>query len=441
MPSRKLRRLLFPFLTLSGALVLPAPLVSAAPLSLDEIFQRAAARSEGLSQAQLDILRQERAVDAAKALGGSKVRLQAGLDGQQSYVEDRDPEANSQLRPNLYTEWRYPLYDGGSSRTQAETARRLVQAETWDLASQREELYLSVAQLFYNILGFKQDLKNLRESEAVYRERVATLTRREKIGRARAAEVLSARTQLQLLLSQIVAAETNMRVAEQRLLWLADMQGPLELRDELGTEQLMRLETPQRSVPLPTIEAAKARVEAAQLRREASEAASKPQLDFIASHRWSYPNDESNNTFSLGLGLNWLIYDAGQIRSTAAGLELEKQRAQLDQQLLTREASLEQNLANRAWQDGIAQLRDLERADKAAELNLKAQEREFENGLLTNLELTQALDTKLQVKRTLDQTLYRTKFAYVEAQLRAGRLRLTQAEPGPKAAGGQPPGR
>lgn len=423
------------------AIASEAGLLHAAPLTLDEIYQRAAARSESLSQTQLEVLRQERAVDAAKALGGSRVRLQAGVDNQLSLVEDRDPESKNQLKPNLFTEWRYPIYDGGNSKKQAETARRLAEASSWDVASLREELFLTVANLFYEVLAYQKDLKNLRESESVYRERVATLSAREKIGRSRTAEVLAARTQLQLLLSQIVAAESSLHIAEQRLLWLADMQPPLDLRDSISTESLMRVEVPTRTALAPTVEAAQARVEAAELRRASTEAAAKPQFDFIASHRWSYPNDDSNNTFSIGVGLNWLIYDAGQVRNTVAGLEIEKQKAQLEQQLLTRQASLEQSLANRAWQDGIDQLRDLERADKAAEANLKAQEREFENGLLTNLELTQALDTKLQVRRTFDQTLYRTKYAYLEAQLRAGRLKLSKAEPAPKVEPGRPQGR
>ncbi len=409
----------------SLAFCLIASRAQAAPMTLEEIYRRATSRSESLSQSRLDIQRQERSLDVAKAAAGSQVRLQANIDGQESHIRDREPAWKNSLKPNLYTEWRYPLYDGKSSYSQQEAARRLIAAETWDVANEREELFLSCARLFYDILGYQQDLKNLRESEEVYRERVATLSQRERIGRARSAEVLAAKTQLQLLLSQIVAAENEMHIAEQRLLWLADVPPPLNLKDEIKPETLNRLETPSRPAAAPLVEAAKARVEAVDFRAKSTAASTRPQLDFIASHRWNYPNDDSVNTFSLGLGLNWLIYDAGQNRNQVAGVELEKQQAQLDQELLTRQASLDQTLANRAWSDGIAQIRDLEQANKAAEQNLKAQQREFENGLLTNLELTQALDTKLQVKRTLDQALYRTKFAYIEAQLRAGRLKIT----------------
>jgi outer membrane protein TolC len=132
------------------SLLLSLPL-QAAPLTLNQVFQQASARSEPIQQAQLDIQRQEAARNEAQSLQGSRIRLDAGLDAAANKIEDRDLKTG--LEPTIRTEWRHPLYDGGGREARIEATRSSQEAAQWDVVRLKEELYLQCAQLFYSIIG------------------------------------------------------------------------------------------------------------------------------------------------------------------------------------------------------------------------------------------------------------------------------------------------
>ena len=85
-------------------------------------------------------------------------------------------------------------------------------------------------------------------------------------------------------------------------------------------------------------------------------------------------------------------------------------------------ASCLEHFAAEAFTVSRFRRRRCDQALAAAERNVKLQQNEFENGLLTNLEVMQALDQRLQIKRNRDQAVYNAKLAYVEAQLQVSGL-------------------
>jgi outer membrane protein TolC len=222
------------------SLLLSLPL-QAAPLTLNQVFQQASARSEPIQQAQLDIQRQEAARNEAQSLQGSRIRLDAGLDAAANKIEDRDLKTG--LEPTIRTEWRHPLYDGGGREARIEATRSSQEAAQWDVVRLKEELYLQCAQLFYSIIGQERDVANLRESETIYRERIATLQQRARIGRSRRAEVLAAETQLEVIRAQLAASQQALRSAKSRLRWLIGAEASLDIQDTIDLAQL-RQKTP-----------------------------------------------------------------------------------------------------------------------------------------------------------------------------------------------------
>jgi outer membrane protein len=332
-----------------------------------------------------------------------------------SKVGSRDVQG--EWEPSLQTELRHPLYEGGSIRAQLQSVEYLTTAARWDLEAAKEELYLQVAQLFYQIIGSEADIGNLHESERIYRERIRTLKSRARIGRSRDAEVLAAQTQLDAIVAQIKAAASARDIAQRRLAWLTGQAPPLTLRDRLNLADL-KLSPSQQKV-LPSVEAAKARVALAESRIEEARSVNKPRVDAIAAHNWNYPfpDGEQLNRLSFGVGLTWTLYDAGEVEASVSTALIERNQANVTQTLETRENSLIREQAEQAFQDGLVQIRLYDQALAAAERSVKIQQDEFENGLLTNLEVMQALDQRLQIKRNRDQAIYNAKLAYIEAQL------------------------
>ncbi|HYX36483.1 MAG TPA: TolC family protein [Oligoflexus sp.] len=386
-----------------------------AAFTLDQTFDLALSQSENLTLGRLEIERQQQSGEAIRTLNQPRARIAGDFSRVYSKVGGSDVRGDWQ--PSLHTELRQPIYEGGSIQARLQSVEYLTTAARWDFEAQKEELYLQVAQLFYQIVGSDSDIANLRETERIYRQRVSTLQKRASIGRSRDAEVLAARTQLEATNAQIQASIASRDSAQRRLAWLTGQSGSLNLSDRLSITD-MKLTGKQEKI-LPTVEAARIRVALAESRIEEARTATKPRVDLIAAHDWSYPfpDNEQVNRLSFGVGLTWTLYDAGEVEANVKTAVIERSQANVTQSLETRENRLIREQAEQAYRDGLEQIQLYDKALAAAERSVKIQQEEFENGLLTNLEIMQALDQRLQIKRNRDQALYNAKLAYIEAQL------------------------
>ncbi len=410
----------YPKLTLA-LLAWILPLRVDAAFTLDQIFEQSMKKSETLGLGQLAIEAQEAATSEIETRKNPRVRMSGEFD--RVYSKLGDQNVLGQWQPRLLTEIRQPLYEGGSIKAQLNSVEQSAAAARWDLQGQKEELYRQVGQLFYQILSSEQDLLNLRESERIYRDRVKTLEARARIGKSRSAEVLSARTQMDAISAQIKATASQRDIAQRRLAYLAGTTAPLELSDRLLLSESSISSKNQQ--PIASVQAAQARIALADSRIEEKRSAVRPRIDLIAQHNWQYPfpDEQQFNSLSFGVGLSWTLYDAGENEAAIRSAVIDKNKAALTETLQTRESKLALDQAQQAYQDGLEQIRLYDKALEAAEKNVRLQQQEFENGLLTNLEVMQALDTRLQIKRNRDQAIYRAKLAKVEALL------LTQGLP------------
>lgn len=405
------RSLKIPLVGLTWALSFQA----SAAFTLDQTFDLAIKKSESLTLGQLEVERAKQTGEAIKTRARPRLRLSGDFDRVYSKVGSSDIQGDWQ--PTLQTELRHPLYEGGSIRAQLQSVEHLTTAARWDLEALREEIYLQVAQLFYQIISSETDIGNLHESERIYRERIRTLKARARIGRSRDAEVLAAQTQLDAIVAQIKAAASARDIAQRRLAWLTGQVPPLALIDRLNLADL-KLSPSQQKV-LPTVEAARARVALAESRIEEARSVNKPRVDVFAAHDWNnpFPDGEQSNRLRFGVGLTWTLYDAGEVEANVSTAVIERNQANVTEALQSRENTLIREQAEQAFRDGLVQIRLYDQALAAAERNVKIQQQEFENGLLTNLEVMQALDQRLQIKRNRDQAIYNAKLAYIEAQL------------------------
>jgi outer membrane protein TolC len=386
-----------------------------AALTLDQTFDLAVKKSESLTLGQLEIERAQQSGEAIKTRNRPRARVIGDFDRVYSKVGSADVRGDWQ--PSLQTELRHPLYEGGSIKAQLQSVEHLTTAARWDLTAQKEDLYLQVARLFYQIVSAEADIGNLHESERIYRDRIRTLKARARIGRSRDAEVLAAQTQLDAIIAQIKATASARDIAQRRLAWLTGQAPPLALRDQVNLANLQL--SPSQGKVLPSVEAARARVALAESRIEEARSVNKPRVDLIAAHAWNYPfpDGEQANRLSFGVGLTWTLYDAGEVEANVSTALIERQQANVTETLETRENTLVREQAEQAFRDGLVQIRLYDQALEASERNVKLHQQEFENGLLTNLEVQQALDQRLQIKRNRDRAVYDAKLAYVEAQL------------------------
>lgn len=391
-------------------------------LGLDELYHRSLEQSEVLQSSRLDIDISDS--ERQRALSAQKPRLTLDADGSYHVSKlDRKKWGNA-WDSGVKTEFRQPLYDGGLSQAAIKAGEATVESAKWDYKTNEQTLYLQVASLFYELIAQKKDLMNLEDTIKLYRQRVGDLNERKRIGRSREAEVLSARTQLELTNSMIAATKINIAAAEEQLAWLSGLPPPLQLDDTLAMGELEPKNVPAEKAFIPSVAAAQARIEAATAQIDLARAGLMPKLDFIATHNWRYldASEQGSHDFAIGLGLSWTLYDAGEIHAAVNSANLQRSKATVAKQLADREGNLNLSLARRQLDDSLLQIKTYRSALEVVEKTLKVQQQEFNSGLITNLEMLTTLDQRLQIRRNLDQAIYRAKLVYIQSKVYAGTL-------------------
>ncbi len=407
-----------PFLTRAAlALAFATSPWAQAATTLQELYQKAEQTSERVQSAQLSIERQDYASQELKSKDAARINLKAETDATRSRLGEA--EWKSRAEPSLGVELRYPLYDGGANSAVLAGSEALKAAASHDTSQEKLNLKLAVTRAFYEVLAAEADLKNLEASRSIYQKRIATLEERQRIGRSRTSEVQAASTQLQLLLAQIQQARTTKDLASYRLAWYTGLKQPFDLRDELAMDRLQEAPKPLSAATSPAAAAAAARAKAAEQQIEKIRANTRPRIDAIAAYTYTRPNELNSQKLSAGLGLTWTLYEAGETHAAIAGAGLDKEKALLSEREQLHQSELDLRTVQENWRQGLDQLKSLEQAYTSSSKALRTQQQDFDNGLITNLEIMQALDTQLQVKRTLDQTVFRLKQAYTETQLRS----------------------
>ncbi len=385
-------------------------------LSFEELFQKALGASEKVGIASLQKDRQALQTQQLESQESTRLTFKAGAD---LAARRRDSQATTQgFEPDASLELRHPLYDGGQLSAKKAKAEALTKAADHELSQEQLSLKLSLNKAFYELLAAETDVRNLTASRKLYEKRIATLKERQKIGRSKSSEVLAAQTQLQVLIAQSAVAEAALHQAELKLSHLSGLEAPFSLIDSLHLDTIRQASPTNETPPSPSLAAAKARTEAAEQEMTSQKANTKPKLDAIAAYNWSRSDDIQQQKLSAGLGLTWTLYDAGESTAMVSGANLEMQKAALQEKELLRQVGLEFQLAQKSWTEGLLQVTSLEQAYEIATQTVRVQQQDYDNGLVTNLELMQAMDTQLQVKRNLDQAVYRCKQAYLETQLR-----------------------
>ncbi|RYZ57611.1 MAG: hypothetical protein EOP07_09440 [Proteobacteria bacterium] len=389
-------------------------------MTLDEIYGQALQQSEVLQTSQIDINIAGSERDRALTLIKPRVALSA--DGTYHINKYDKADWDNNWDSGVRTEFRQPLYDGGVSSASIAVAKAGIETSKWDYKTNEQNLYLQISSLFYELIAQNKDLLNLEETIKIYKQRIGDLNQREKIGRSREAEVLAARTQLELTNSMIVATKINIGAAEEQLAWLSGQKPPLTLEDNLEVSEIQSTIIPQTKAMLPSVEAAQARINAADAQIDLVRTGLNPSLDFIAAHNWRYldASQEGYHDFAIGLGLNWILYDAGSVNAAVTTASLQKSRAAVQKQLADREGDLNLNIAKRKLTDSLLQIKTYRSALDVVERTLKSQQAEFASGLITNLELLTTLDQRLEIRRNIDQAIYRAKLLYVQTQVYAG---------------------
>ncbi len=405
---------------LIGGLLLAAS-AAAAPLTLDDYYAAALKRSEVVAT-QGELIRQ--AEERYHQAGASRLPTVDAI-ATRTRIDDgaTDATANPTRQRNSRLTATQPLFRGFREFATVRQTQALMGAQGEDYRGARTQLFKDVAQNFYDVLALEQDLANLDGQIRQHQQREKELEDRVRIGRSRVGEVLTVQATVGTLRAQVESRRAELGAAREAFAFLSGLPVATPLRDtetvpeNPGTldEHLVRLEL------RPDVKAARQRLTAAQENIAVARGAHLPSLDLVANRYLERTGSLSNVEWDVQLALTLPLYAGGGTQSRVREAASQGTQAELNASQVRRQAEQEIRSLHQGALIDRAQLDALEKATDATRKNYEAQQRDYRLGLVTNLDVLQALTAFQENQRALDRARYAAKLNHLRLQAASAR--------------------
>jgi outer membrane protein len=273
------------------------------------------------------------------------------------------------------------------------------------------------------VLAEETDCRNLESIIALTEKQVSELRQRVAIGRSRLGDKLAVEASAASLRAQLIAQRNALAAARETLRAVTGLGFDVELAPaSLGPEE------PPSLSPLlgelekrPDIEAAKRQIESAEEAIAVSRAGHWPSVDATANVFLTRTGPLAGSHWDVGVQVVWPLFQGGVVDAAVRENVERTKSARLTLDQLRRQAEQELRTAHAAAVLAIDQERELARALKLSEQNYEQQLRDYRNGLVTNLEVLNALESLQQTRRGHDRLLHEVQARKVRLEVAAGR--------------------
>ena len=390
-------------------------------LTLDDYFAAALERSEVVAT-QSELIRQ-----AEERYAQAKAAVLPKIDGVGSYTRQDSGARDTTQYPTRSSLARVtatqPLFRGFREFAAIRQSRALIGAQTEDYQNARVQLFRDVVQNFYEVLALEQDLENLAEQIDQNLERRKELDARVRIGRSRVGEVLTVQSTISTLRARVEQLRAELATARDVFAFLSGLPAAMPLRDTepMPMEPAPLAEYIERLDARPDVRAAQQRFRAAQENVAVARGARLPSLDLNANRYLERDGSLEDVAWDVQLALTMPLYAGGGLQSQVREALSQSTQAELEANRVRRLADQEIRSFHQIAVLDRNQLAALERATDAARRNYAAQRRDYRLGLVTNLDVLQALTTFQENQQALDRARYTAKANYLRLQAAAVR--------------------
>ena len=289
----------------------------------------------------------------------------------------------------------------------------------------KRDILFQVAQVFYSLLIQDQELTNTKKQIELTRERVQDLKKRVEIGRSRKAELLLAESQLAIVESQIQGVE------RQRSRWFVELERLSGLKaenvklspipsDELGLEKLSNYLS--KIEELPEIQQAQKRIDLSQSEIELQRRYHLPDLTFDGNVYLARTGFREDSAWDVSVNLVFPIFEGGQVNSRVKQASIVKNQERLRLQNLKRNLGAEMKELYSFVELDIQRLKMTKKAVDLSRRNYQEQRKEYNLGLVTNLEVLQSLDAFIEGQKQLDRLALEAAYNLSVLKAKAGML-------------------
>jgi outer membrane protein len=385
--------------------------ISSGPRSLSDAFVAALKRSENFG------VQEELLVQADELERQAKAALLPAITGSGTFLHQPTPEGASASA--LYPAWQnvvkisgdQPLFRGFRDFAALRQRNDLSGVQTFQIQNAARQLFYDTATAFYNVLENASDVANYQNEIQVNTKRVKELEEFYRIGRAKESDLLTFEANVASIESNLEASKTLLESAKDVLAfetgWSRDTPisdaepmpvGPVDVQNYLAHIE----ERPDVQVAIWGVKANSEGVPIAW-------GQNLPSVDVLGNYYFTRPGDLSNVSWDVSLAVTIPLFLGGSINSQVRQAESVERQYGLLLSQARRTAEEEVRTFHDAWVGDARQLVKLAETATLGKKNYEAQLKDYRHGLVTNLDVLQAVTTYMDAERGRDRGNYQVK--------------------------------
>lgn len=354
-----------------------------------------------------------------------------GFGGQKVYSNyEYDSSAFAiTLRQPLYRKYNFALYR--QAQSQVDSAEAVLDKSLQDLA-------VRLSGAYFEALMAQHQLSLVLAAKEAYGAQLEGAKRGLKAGTGTRTDIDDAQARYDLAVAQELAANQNVGYTRRQLQVIVNQ--PVDRLAQLDPRRM------DLAPPLPAdaeawigrgeevnaeLRAMRASVEAAEQEVEKARAGHTPTVDLVAQRsRNNSANDQTVNQFFLstqiGVQVNIPIFAGGYVDSQVRQARANLEKFQQSYEAKRREIGLQIRKEFQNVAEGVLKVRALEQAERSADQAVFSNQKGFQAGTRTQIDILNAQQQRMNTRRDLAEARYLYVMARIRLQGLAGSL--TEAE-------------
>ena len=403
----------------------PAPAVnSAVPQTLKSAYLAALKRSETVD-IQHEILTQveENTTQAKGAFWPT-------ISGSGNWTHQHLPNATANPGvPNSGDDQRttkitgdLPLFRGFKEYATLKQRKFLVTAQVETLKNAAKQLFYDLAQAYYNVLALQADELNYKNEIEVNQKRLGELRHFLKIGRSRDTELLTFQANISALEAQLENTHGQLESAKDVLAFFTGWNRETPLQDSEEVAQPGTVEEYLKHIEdRPDVKSAMAGAQASNEGVPIAKGGHWPSLDLLGNSYFDRPGQPSNESdWDVQLVLTVPLFEGGIVQSQVRQAKSVAHQSELVLSQTRRLAEQEIRTLHSLYSADQKQVAKLDETVGWSKKNYEAELRDYRNGLVTNLDVLQAINTYQDSQRLLDRQRFNVRLDGVKLQAATG---------------------
>ncbi len=406
-------------------------------LTLEECFAKSLSRNESLAIRKEDIhIAEAHALQAwGTALPRIDVRASELLQDTESANNGGESVGDTftrRSRPEVAVTLRQPIFQGLREFQALKIAGAEKKRNTYQWDRAKQSLFGDVTRAYYVVLELERELSILQSIRGALASRIHEMQDRIRVGRSRDTELFTNQSQLSASEAEIARTQGNILSARETLGFLIGEESVTQrLRDQFPVPA----HTPalssflEKKTGRPDLAASSENLKLSKGQWNYEKGARLPTVDMTANYYPYRVGFLKDIDWDVTFNLNLPVFQGGTTRGRIREAKAEFQQTRLGHQENLRRADMEVKQAYYKLVAAKARENALQRAQSLSGSNYTAQTKEYNLGLVNNLDVISSLSD--WQSRRLEHNLahYETKLAYLQLLLAAGDMPPKEMQP------------